>query len=227
MKLLFKGPKSFLVIFLCVLFIDLIFTNIDYLYEYRYATKIWIVITLGIHFYYNSSNLLQKERVLIFTALFLSLIADIILITDNLYFLVVGMLMFMLAKICYSIVYSFKAKFDIDRLLPFLAVTLLYCLFVIYFLYEGIGNLYIPVIGYIFISLIMTKMAYLRYKQVNDKSYYLVLLGAVIFMISETIMAFYNFYKPLPYTFTLVILTYGLSQYFSIRGVILQNKSKT
>ncbi len=226
MKLLFKKSKSFLFIFLCFLLIDLVFTNIDHLYKYRYATKIWVVITLTIHFYYNSSSLLRKERILIFLALFFSLIADIVLITDNLFFLVVGMSMFILVKICYSIVYFFKAQFDIDRLLPFLTICLLYSLFVIYFLYDAIGELYIPVYTYIFISLVMTKMAYLRYKRVNSKSYYLVLLGAIVFIISETIMAFYNFYKPLPFTFTLVMTTYALSQYLSIRGIILQNSSE-
>lgn len=226
MKLLFKEPKSFLVIFLCVLFIDLIFTNIDHLYKYRYATKLCVVISLMIHFFYNSSSLLKKERVLIFLALLFSLIADAVLITDNLTSLIVGMSLFIFAKICYIIVYYFNAQFDIDRLLAFLAVTLLYCLFIMYFLYDGIAKLLVPVVIYTLVSLIMTKMAYLRYKIVNNKSYYLVLMGAILFMISETIMAFYNFYIPLPYSYTLVMLTYAFSQFFSIRGILLQNIPK-
>lgn len=226
MKLLFKGSKSFLMIFLCILFIDLVFTNTDYLYKYRYATKIWITITLIIHFFYNNSGLVKRDRILGFCALLFSFLADVILITDKLIFVVAGMFLFILTKICYSIIYSYRTKFDIDRLLPFLAVTLLYCLFIMYFLYEGIGKLYIPVVLYTFISVVMTKMAYLRYKRVSTKSYRFVFLGAILFIISETSMSFYNFYKPLPYTNTTVLLTYGLSQYFSIRGILLQNEPK-
>src|SRR5690606_10207720 len=224
MELLFKKKKPFLVVFLVVLFVDIIFTNIDYLYEYRYATKPWIVITLAIHFYYNCLHLSQEERLLVFLALAFSLVADFILITDNLTFLIVGMSMFILAKICYAILFSFKARFDIDRLLPFLAVVLMYCLFIMYYLYEGVGDLFVAVVVYIFVTLIVAKMAYLRYNMVNKKSYYFVMAGAVLFMISETIMAFYNFYKPLPFTYTSVLLTYGLSQFFTIRGIILQNE---
>jgi uncharacterized membrane protein YhhN len=226
MKLLFKEPRSFFVIFLCVLFLDLIFVNIDHLYKYRYATKLCIVVALTIHFFYNSSNLLKKERILIFLALLFSLIADAVLITENLTSLIIGMSLFIVAKICYIIVYSFKAQFDIDRLLPFLAVTLLYSLFIMYFLYEGISELIVPVVIYSLISLIMTKMAYLRYKVVNNKSYYFVLIGAIFFMISETIMAFYSFYIPLPYSYTLIILTYAISQFLSVRGILLQNIPK-
>lgn len=223
MKLLFKKKKSFSVIFLIVLFVDLVFTNIDYLYEYRYFTKPWIIITLVIHFYYNSLHLLPKERILVFLALTFSLIADFILITDSITSLITGMSMFILAKICYAILFSFKARFDIDRLLPFLAVVLMYCLFIMYYLYEGVGELFFPVVIYIFVTLTMTKMAYLRYNMVNKKSFYFVLAGAVLFMVSETIMAFYSFYKPLPYTYTSVLLTYGLSQFFVISGIILQS----
>lgn len=224
MKLLFKKKKLFSVIFLIVLFIDLVFTNIDYLYEYRYITKPWIVITLVIHFYWNSLHLLPKERLLVFLALAFSLIADFILITDSMTSLIIGMSMFILAKICYAILFSFRARFDIDRLLPFLAVVLLYCLFIIYFVYDGVGELFIPVLVYIFVTLTMAKMAYLRYNMVNKNSYYHVLAGAALFMISETIMGFYSFYEPLPYTYTSVLLTYGLSQFFTIRGIILQNE---
>lgn len=224
MELLFKKKKSFSIIFFIVLFIDLVFTNIDYLYDYRYATKPWIVITLAIHFYYNCLHLSQEERLLVFLALTFSLVADFILITDSLTFLIVGMSMFILAKVCYAILFSFKARFDIDRLLPFLAVVLLYCLFILYYVYDGVGELFIPVLVYIFVTLTMAKMAYLRYNMVNKNSYYHVLAGAVLFMISETIMGFYSFYKPLPYTYTSVLLTYGLSQFFIIRGIILQNE---
>ncbi|UOB18237.1 lysoplasmalogenase [Abyssalbus ytuae] len=225
MKLLFKKEKSFFLIFLCILLIDLVFTNNQTLYPYRYATKLWIVISLGIHFYYNNSYLLQKERTLVWLALFFSFIADIILITDRLLFVIIGMIMFLLVKICYATIFYFKARFDIDRLIPFLAVILLYSLIVIYYLYDGVGKLFLPVVIYIFVSLTMTKLAYLRYKMVNNKSYRYVMIGAILFITSETYMSFYNFYKPLPYTNTLVILTYGLFQFFIIRGIILQNKS--
>lgn len=224
MKLLFKKKKPFLVVFLIVLLVDLVFTNIDYLYDYRYITKPWIVITLALHFYYNCLHLLPKERLLVFLALALSLVADFILITDSIPSLITGMSMFILAKICYTIIFSFKARFDIDRLLPFLAVVLLYCLFIIYYVYDGLGELVIPVVVYIFVTLTMAKMAYLRYNMVNKESYYFVMAGAIFFIISETIMGFYNFYKPLPYTYTSVLLTYGLSQFFTIRGIILQNE---
>lgn len=224
MKFIFKKWKLFSIIFIGILFADIAFSNIDYLLKYRYISKLLITITLYIHFHYNSAGLLRRARVLITLALLFSFIADFFIITDsNLLFLAIGMFMFILAKISYAIVFSYKAKFDIDRLLPFLALILLYCLLIMFFLYDGLGTLFIPVVFYTFASIVVVKMAYLRYKRVTNRSYYLVLIGSVFFLISESILSLNNFYKPISHSGITIMLFYGLSQLFTIKGIIEQN----
>ncbi len=227
MKLIFKEWKPFLIIFICILITDIIFSNVFSLLKYRYISKQLLTTTLFIHFYYNSAALLKRDRVLVFFALLTSFIADFFIINDsNLVSLSIGMFMYILAKNAYAVVFSYRAKFNIDRLLPFLAVTLLYCITIIYFLYDGIGKLFVPVIIYIFSSLIVFKMAYLRYKRVSSKSYYFALFGAVFFIFSESILSLNIFYKPISHVNITVMLFYGLSQILTIKGIIEQNNSR-
>ncbi len=225
MKSFFKESKSFLVIFFCILLVDIVFKNFDFLYNYRYISKLLVTLSLFIHFYYNSDHFLKNERKLVFIALFFSFVADFFLINDsNLIFMVLGMSMFILAKASYSIFYSFKAEFNAQFLWPFLAVTLLFYFFVTFFLYDGLGVLFIPALIYVFASAAMLKMAFLRSKNVNNKSYIFVLLGAFLFIAAEIILSVNSFYTPLSHAKITLMLAYGLSQLFTIKGIILQNQ---
>ncbi len=223
MILLFKKKKLFFLLFLIILFTDIVFHNIDGFNEYRYVSKLLIPISLMVFFYYNSYNFIIKERLLIIIALLFSSFGDFILISDpGTLLFSIGISMYMISKIVYSLVFSFRAKFDIDRLLPFLTITLLYCLVIIYFVYSGKG---IPILFmYILVSLIMLKVAYLRFKVVIRKSYLLVLLGCVFFIISESIIGLDKFYAPILYESIFGMLFYGLAQFLIINGLIFQNK---
>lgn len=227
MKLLFKDLRSFLVIFFCILTADIIFKNFDCLFKFRYISKFLVTISLFIHFYYNSFSFSKKERTLVFLALAFSFVADYFLLNDTtILFTALGMSMFIIAKIFYSLFYYTKAKFNVDFLLPFLAVTFIYYLFVSFFLYEGLGVYFVPVIIYVLASVGMIFMSYSRYRTVNDKSYILVLMGAFLFLASETIFAVDKFYTPLSHIKITLMVSYGLSQLFTIRGIIEQNASK-
>ncbi|UOB19459.1 lysoplasmalogenase [Abyssalbus ytuae] len=188
-------------------------------------SKLLVTTSLIIYFYYNNTNLIRKEKMLVYFALFFSFMADFFLLHQKvILFLVAGMVMFVLAKICYYFLFSYSSKLDIDRLIPFLAIILLYCLCIMYFLYDGLGQLFIPVVIYTFASLSVAKIAYLRYHGVNHKSFYLVFIGSVLFIISETIMSLDYFYKPVSHSSVTVMLTYGLSQLLTVKGILVEKK---
>ena len=223
MKLFFKEKKSFLIIFFCILSVDIIFKNFDFLYKFRYISKLLITASLILHFYYNSHGFLKNERILVLLALFFSFVADFFLIdSSNILFMGLGMFMFILAKVSYSIFYSFKAQFNVHFFWPFLGVAFLYYFFVTLFLYDGLGNLFIPALIYVLASVTMIKMAFLRNRNVNNKSYIFVLIGAFLFLAAETILSINSFYTPVWHANVTLMLSYGLSQLFTIRGIILQ-----
>ena len=222
---LHRNQKLFIVLFFSILITDIIFHNIEGLENYRYVSKLLITTSLMIYVCFNRKSLFKKEFILIILALIFSCGGDYILIANPAAQLFsVGISMYMIAKIIYSFVFSFSAKFDIDRSLPFLTVTLLYSLLMIYFVYTGHGVPILLIMIYIFISLVMLKVAYLRFKIVNQKSYLYVLLGCVSFIVSESIIGIDKFYKPIFYESVFGMFFYGLAQFLIIKGLLFRNK---
>lgn len=224
MILFFKKEKLFIVFFFTILFTDILFHNIDGFNKYRYISKLLITLSLMLHFYFNSNKRIIKERIFIILALIFSFLGDFILIANpQAIMFSIGISMYIVAKILYAFIFSFNAKFDIDRILPFLTITLLYCLLIIYFVYIGQGIPKILIFTYIFISLVMLKIAYLRYRIVNRKSYLLVLFGCISFIISESVIGLDKFYKPIFFESIFGMLFYGLAQFLIITGLISQD----
>jgi uncharacterized membrane protein YhhN len=55
----------------------------------------------------------------------------------------------------------------------------------------------------------------------NKRAGLFMLLGAVLFVISDSMLAINKFYQPFNGAGLLIMLTYGLAQFFIIRGAIL------
>jgi uncharacterized membrane protein YhhN len=54
----------------------------------------------------------------------------------------------------------------------------------------------------------------------NKKAGWWMLVGALLFVISDSLLAIDKFYQPLPFAGVLIILTYGLAQLFITTGAI-------
>ena len=60
-----------------------------------------------------------------------------------------------------------------------------------------------------------------RFKKTISKiSYNSVLIGALFFVISDTVLAINQFVQPFAYAHFIVMLTYGLAQYFIDEGFL-------
>lgn len=224
-KLFFSSWKRFSLVYFTLVFLYILCNNIEGFFTLRYLVKPLVNLSIIGYFHFNSKRLNTLEKKFSYVALLALLLGDLFLIHDTLtlYFML-GMVMFALARICYSIVFSSKAYYNIDRVIPFLAVTLLFILLVIYLIIDKLEGFTIPVFGYIFLSLLMTKIAYLRKDRVNGKSYNFVMLGCIFFIISETIMVLHKFYTPLPFVSFSIMLFYSLGQYFIISGLTFQRE---
>ena len=102
----------------------------------------------------------------------------------------------------------------------FMVAMLIYAALLFYMLKDGLGDLLIPVIVYMIVILSMSTTAYLRHKQDNVISYNWVFSGALLFMLSDSILALDKFYQPLPMSSVLIMLTYALAQYCIVIGIL-------
>ena len=186
----------------------------------HYIAKPAIVLSLIVFFYISAKHLDSKTKQFTLWALFFSMIGDILLMFTNTFptFFIVGLVSFLFAHLVYIKIFHRKLN---SQLKPFgfLIILLLYATGLFCILITNLGNLLIPVILYIAVILLMVTMAYLRQDRVNRNSYILVLVGAFLFIVSDSLLALNEFYKPLPFANISIMTTYALAQICIVFGI--------
>ena len=96
---------------------------------------------------------------------------------------------------------------------------MVYACGIFYLLKEGLGDLLLPVIVYMFVILLMGITAYLRRGSVPKNSFILVFLGALFFITSDSLLALNKFHQPLPLSNFSIMTTYSIAQLFIVFGI--------
>jgi uncharacterized membrane protein YhhN len=190
----------------------------------HYVTKPAILVSLIAYFLTSSNHLNKTLKLLTLFALLFSLLGDVLLMfvhKSEGYFMF-GLIAFLLAHIMYIIVFL-KHKNPNKNPYVFTLIALLYAAILFYIMFDGLGDMLYPVTVYMLVILTMAITAFLRQGKVLPLSYTLVFLGALLFMLSDSILALNKFYKPLPLSNISIMLTYALAQYFIVLG-LLKNK---
>jgi len=226
---LFKNTTYFTILYFTIFLIDTIVkVNLEP-FPLRYITKGCLVVTLILYFFFNEKEVSVKNRNLIFGALICFIIGDLFIIASaNKLFLVFGVVLFAAAKVLYGIRFSNKKDFNIFKLIPFLLFCFTYMSVVMLLVYNKLGSYFIPVLLYLFIVMLTAQFAYLRKGEVNAISYWLVFVGVVLSMFSDSITILKEFYNPeFAYNQYTIMLFYGTSQYFIVLGLVKENAIKS
>lgn len=221
--MLTKTEKNFSLLYFSIVITELICGSIDSLNTLHYITKPAIVFSLLLFFYVNSKLLPKQIRMLTLLALTFSLVGDILLMFVEkapLYFMF-GLVSFLLAHVTYTIVFL-KHRSPSKKPFGFILILLVYAFGLFYLLKNGLGDLLIPVMIYMIAILAMATSAFLRKKEIEKLSYQFVFVGAILFMVSDSILALNKFYQPIPYSNISIMLTYALAQYLIVIGLIKQ-----
>lgn len=176
---------------------------------------------------------LVRWRWVVVAALFFSWLGDVFLLFDHLnaIYFILGLSSFLTAHILYILVFLrykrpsiHSPKVWMVRWLGSIAVIALAAsLFLM--LYASLGEMLAPVSFYVVVISLMAVMAFFRYDSTNSLSFFSVVLGALLFVISDSFIATHKFlgwwqgYSPY-----LVMGTYILAQMFIIRGLYLHYK---
>ena len=155
-------------------------------------------------------------------ALFFSWLGDVLLMGTGEGFFMGGLAAFLSAHVCYIWIFSRGGTFRPLRILPFLMYVAL--------LLAGPLNgklpedLQVPLYTYMAVITAMGVMASLRNTQ--RPGYELVLIGSILFILSDSFLALNKFSSPLPLAGFWVMLTYGLAQYFIVKGYLAEQASQ-
>ncbi len=224
---LFKNKIYFSVLFAAVLFIDIAVKIYLEDFPYRYISKP-IVLSLLIGFYLvNNKETNKKKSLYVLLGLLSFLIGDIFVIDySTQVFFIVSMLLFSLGKLFYCLKFTNFEDFNVNRLIPFLIICFIFMVFIFRLIYENLGDYFIPVLIYFFVSLLLALFSFLRKNATNVDSYRMVFLGILFFLVSETVMVLKTFYHEIIFQDFLVMFTYGVAQYLIVTGLLLEYKIK-
>lgn len=224
MSLIFKNLMRFSILFFTILILDIVVKETLPIVPYRYLTKPLIVILLIVYYWFNRSTSKKNFRLLALGALGCFLIGDIFLIRGAFdpIFLAIGVSFFVLGKAAYCFRFSHSYDFNISRLIPFFIMCFIFMTVMFLLIYDNLGDMFTPILIYIFVALMMLQLAYLRREAigVSKESYYMVLIGALITIISDSVTGLKEFYAPIPFQEIYIMLFYGISQYLIIVGLV-------
>lgn len=218
--MLTKTEKIFSSLYLIIVITELICGSVDALSDLRFITKPAIIISLILFFWIKGKSLKNSIRILTLLALTFSLLGDILLlfIDCSPHYFMLGLIAFLVAHVMYILVFL-KHRNRSKRPWIFLGILLVYAFFLFYILKDGLGEMLIPVLMYISVILTMATCAFLRIGSVTKISYLWVLFGAIVFLISDSILAMHTFHNSIPFASIFIMPTYALAQYFIVFGI--------
>ena len=185
----------------------------------------FLILTVYLHERFST------KKVLI-TALTLSWIGDIILMfadKGELYF-IAGLIAFLLSHISYIILFNKQLKIYLknSKIIFWVGVTVIaiYLIVIMLLLLPSLGDLKIPVLLYALTISIMLLFALKGFLNWQKPANSYILIGAIVFVASDSLLAFDKFYAPLQYSSFLIMATYLLAQYLIVSGILKLNKKK-
>ena len=173
---------------------------------------------------------------ILFSALLFSWAGDVVLELPNMPGLAQqDELLFMIGLVCFLITHALY--FTVFCLTPgrnyagkkfflFLLPVIIYGAVLLYYMVDDLEDMRIPVIVYTVVLLAMLAAAISRYKKVSLVSYYLVLTGAVLFVISDSLLAINKFSHPFKGSSALIMSTYLTGQFLILIGYIKQYRNE-
>jgi uncharacterized membrane protein YhhN len=161
-----------------------------------------------------------------FSALLFSWAGDVALefTQQNEIMFVAGLACFMLAHVLYFIVFCRTPgrSYALKKFSFFILPVFLYGAALLYYLYDDLGDMRIPVIIYSIVILTMLVGAISRINKVSTISYYLVLSGAVLFVLSDSVIAIDKFSYPFRGASALIMSMYITGQFLIVIGYLKQ-----
>mgnify|MGYP003574915859 CR=1 FL=1 len=219
-----KKYPQFTFAFAIIFFAELIAVT-NNLTVVRLFTKPIITISLMLFLYFTIKRESRFTKKVII-GLFFSLLGDVFLMfvhTNQLFFML-GLGAFLIAHLFYISAFYLDStnKMEVEKryVLPIFLVFGFFCLAYYYMLRPDLGDMNIPVLIYSFVITMMGIMAALRYGKTNYKSFAWILIGAIFFIISDSILAYNKFVERMEIGDLLVMSTYMAAQFLITMGTV-------
>ena len=219
------------IIWQLIFFIDLLIHLISTQLQHETIaaiTKPVLLISLILLFITEGNNKESNITRIVITAQLLSLAGDVFLIFEHNHpvFFIYGLVCFLLAHIFFIVVFNRirKENKTIVEWWVTIFVAGFYGLLV-WFLFPHLGEMKIPVLIYGLVISVMLFSA-LQLLFVRNNKLLLITTGAILFVLSDSLLAINKFYAPFFCAGIMVMLTYAIAQFTIIQGLLNYTKVK-
>lgn len=222
--------KRFTPLFILIIIAEFIAIYNQIYYPWlEFISKPLIVLSLILFLLQSTKGIHLPFKKWILAALVFSWLGDILLMFSDPKpsFFLYGLVAFLTSHVFYIIAFSKPAhKALIIPLYKRHPWTLLipfgYAFYIYAELKSDLGDMSVPVLIYVVVISTMLAVAMNRYGKVCAPSYAWILIGAILFVASDSILAINKFHHSIEYSRYLIMLTYMLAQYSIVRGAKYQ-----
>ena len=189
----------------------------------EYVFKPLIIIWLIAFFVLQVKNVQSSLKKWIIGALFFSWLGDVLLMfqDDQSLFFLMGLSSFLIAHIFYILFFHFiRAKENVKSRWYFVLIVAVYYAILVSLLSSYLGNMKLPVRIYAVVISFMLMLAMHMLFIKNKKAGLWMMMGALLFVISDSLLAINKFYQAFEMAGIFVMISYGLAQLFITKGAI-------
>ncbi|HEY8399172.1 MAG TPA: lysoplasmalogenase [Flavihumibacter sp.] len=183
----------------------------------RSSSKSQLMPALLLYYVVNAPK--QSNRWLVYLAIVASWLGDLFLMQQGSGYFMAGLASFLLAHVFYIVI--FRQLIDRDkpvrRKTGWIIGIVIYVILLIYWLFQHMDNgLKIPVLVY---ALTIAGMLLLAIQVDTERRSSLLVPGAILFVVSDSLLAINKFVQPFPLAGVAIMVSYGLAQLFIIHSI--------
>lgn len=230
---MFDSLKKFSFLYYVLVAVFMASVLLDQLLLHYMVKPLFMVALMIFHRKQVSENFGFFSKMIQF-GLFFSWIGDIALMIDERYpiLFVVGLGAFLIAHIGYALgfVQTIKDSGKTVNVVKSFFISIPFALFTAAFFYyikDGIPTeLFVPVLAYTVVISVMGMTTAIRHNHVDSKSYNWIVIGAVLFILSDCVIAVNKFYYDFNYDAILNMILYLSGQFMITVGAIFYSGEK-
>jgi uncharacterized membrane protein YhhN len=172
----------------------------------------------------SATSLKGRFHKRIFIGLIFGLAGDVFLLfaSGKESYFIWGLFAFLIGHLYYTSAFylDFRSAPELDKRGARFAIGTCAVLVIAFYLYlrPYLGHMKLPVMIYILVISMMVMMACFRNLRVNAFSFNLILTGAILFMISDAILAYNKFVQSFSVSQVVIMSTYMAAQYLIVIG---------
>ncbi|WP_456421238.1 lysoplasmalogenase [Lutibacter sp.] len=171
-------------------------------------------------------SVLKLNKLYVFALIF-SFFGDVFLMFSGELYFIIGLVSFLIAHLLFiKIVINQIQKQPISKVIISIIPFLVLFLGLILFLKNSLSDLLIPVIIYGLTICTFGTVSLINYLSTKSKKSLLMLVGAIVFISSDSVLAINKFYNSSHLLEIIIMITYVLAQYLIFRSMVYEYKTK-